>query len=98
MNEEKDKLLIVDDASNEENPQLVDTIEVIEDNMEKIVVARATYVASAVNKSQYPESSLPEVAFLGRSNVGKSSLLNIQAYILLPAHVFLFSFCQSPQP
>ena len=34
------------------------------------------YVASAVRKDQYPELSLPEIAFLGRSNVGKSSLIN----------------------
>ena len=34
------------------------------------------YIASAVKATQYPPSSLPEVAFIGRSNVGKSSLLN----------------------
>jgi GTP-binding protein len=34
------------------------------------------YVASAVKASQYPKELLPEVAFIGRSNVGKSSLLN----------------------
>lgn len=34
------------------------------------------YVASAVRKDQYPEFFLPEIAFLGRSNVGKSSLIN----------------------
>ncbi|MBR4073938.1 MAG: YihA family ribosome biogenesis GTP-binding protein [Firmicutes bacterium] len=32
--------------------------------------------AVAVKKNQYPEDTLPEVAFAGRSNVGKSSLLN----------------------
>lgn len=31
---------------------------------------------SAVNKRQYPTSGLPEIAFAGRSNVGKSSLIN----------------------
>ena len=30
----------------------------------------------AVSKNQYPESGLPEVSFVGRSNVGKSSLIN----------------------
>lgn len=30
----------------------------------------------AVKPSQYPPSDLPEIAFVGRSNVGKSSLLN----------------------
>lgn len=32
--------------------------------------------AVAVKPSQYPEPNLPEIAFAGRSNVGKSSLLN----------------------
>jgi len=30
----------------------------------------------AVSKNQYPKSGLPEVSFVGRSNVGKSSLIN----------------------
>lgn len=32
--------------------------------------------AIAVNPSQYPEDELPEIAFAGRSNVGKSSFIN----------------------
>lgn len=32
--------------------------------------------AIAVWKSQYPEDELPEIAFAGRSNVGKSSFIN----------------------
>lgn len=31
---------------------------------------------SAVSKRQYPNTNLPEIAFAGRSNVGKSSLIN----------------------
>ena len=31
----------------------------------------------AVKKSQYPEDNMKEIAFAGRSNVGKSSLLNL---------------------
>ena len=31
---------------------------------------------SAVKKEQYPKQNLPEFAFAGRSNVGKSSLIN----------------------
>ncbi|MBR4173375.1 MAG: YihA family ribosome biogenesis GTP-binding protein [Clostridia bacterium] len=31
---------------------------------------------SAVKKEQYPKTELPEFAFAGRSNVGKSSLIN----------------------
>lgn len=33
--------------------------------------------AVAVKASQYPPEDLPEIAFAGRSNVGKSSLLNL---------------------
>jgi len=39
-------------------------------------VLSAERVASAARADQFPAPSLPEVAFLGRSNVGKSSLLN----------------------
>ncbi|MGC8278966.1 ribosome biogenesis GTP-binding protein YihA/YsxC [Clostridioides difficile] len=31
---------------------------------------------SAVNKSQYPAEGIPEIALAGRSNVGKSSIVN----------------------
>jgi len=34
------------------------------------------FVAGVANLDQLPELTLPEVAFVGRSNVGKSSLLN----------------------
>jgi GTP-binding protein len=36
----------------------------------------AQFLRSAVTAAQFPKASVPEVAFLGRSNVGKSSLLN----------------------
>ncbi len=39
-------------------------------------VIRAEYVASAVKESQFPVGDELEVAFIGRSNVGKSSLIN----------------------
>lgn len=39
-------------------------------------VRSAEIVTSCSKPDQFPESDLPEVAFLGRSNVGKSSLLN----------------------
>jgi GTP-binding protein len=39
-------------------------------------VRRADLHVSSARTSQFPDSGLPEVAFLGRSNVGKSSLLN----------------------
>ncbi len=34
------------------------------------------FLLSAMADSQFPTPSVPEIAFLGRSNVGKSSLLN----------------------
>ncbi|MGI6211626.1 MAG: ribosome biogenesis GTP-binding protein YihA/YsxC [Anaerovoracaceae bacterium] len=40
-------------------------------------VIKSEIVATAVKPSQYPEDDLPEIAFCGRSNVGKSSLLNL---------------------
>ena len=39
-------------------------------------VKSAEFITSAVKTHQYPPSDLPEVAFAGRSNVGKSSLIN----------------------
>lgn len=36
----------------------------------------AQFLLSAVAAEQFPAPTVPEVAFLGRSNVGKSSLLN----------------------
>jgi GTP-binding protein len=41
-----------------------------------MIIRSATFVCSAVSPEQYPPDDLPEVAFAGRSNVGKSSLIN----------------------
>lgn len=41
-----------------------------------IKVTSAEFVTSAVKPSQYPAGDYPEIAFAGRSNVGKSSLIN----------------------
>ena len=43
---------------------------------QEVIITQAQYLASAVNKSQYPSERLPEFVFIGRSNVGKSSLIN----------------------
>ena len=40
-------------------------------------VAHAEFVMSNTNVEQCPKSKLPEYAFIGRSNVGKSSLINM---------------------
>jgi len=41
-----------------------------------MIVKSAEFVTSAVKPDQYPPPQLPEIAFAGRSNVGKSSLIN----------------------
>lgn len=41
-----------------------------------MIIKSVEFVKSAVNPSQYPMDNLPEIAFAGRSNVGKSSLIN----------------------
>ena len=41
-----------------------------------MIIKSAEFVTSAVKQSQYPPEVLPEIAFAGRSNVGKSSLIN----------------------
>ncbi len=40
------------------------------------MIQSATFVISSPDVMQCPRSSLPEYAFIGRSNVGKSSLIN----------------------
>lgn len=42
----------------------------------KINIHNTKFLLSAVNKNQFPKDNLPEVVFVGRSNVGKSSILN----------------------
>lgn len=41
-----------------------------------MIVNKASIDKTAVKKAQYPTNGLPEVAFAGKSNVGKSSLIN----------------------
>jgi GTP-binding protein len=42
-----------------------------------MIIHSATFVKSSAILAQCPEPSLPEFAFIGRSNVGKSSLINM---------------------
>ena len=44
--------------------------------MEEITIIKSEYVTSAVSRKTCPEELLPEIVFVGRSNVGKSSLIN----------------------
>lgn len=39
-------------------------------------ITSAEFIKSAVAEKDWPREDLPEIAFLGRSNVGKSSLIN----------------------
>ena len=40
------------------------------------IVVQADFVISAVSERDFPREELPEIVFAGRSNVGKSSLIN----------------------
>lgn len=42
----------------------------------KVNIHNAHFLLSGVKKEHYPVSTMPEVAFAGRSNVGKSSMIN----------------------
>lgn len=41
-----------------------------------MIIKSSSYAVSAVKESQYPKDNLPEIALAGRSNAGKSSLIN----------------------
>lgn len=41
-----------------------------------MIIKNSEYAVSAVKEDQYPKDELPELAMAGRSNVGKSSLIN----------------------
>lgn len=41
-----------------------------------MIIRDVQFIISAVQPHQYPEDALPEIALAGRSNVGKSSLIN----------------------
>ena len=61
-------------------------------------ILEATFLTSAVQPHQYPEGTVPEIAFAGRSNVGKSSLINgllgtrIAKISKQPGHTKLLNF------
>ncbi len=41
-----------------------------------MIIKSSEFITSAVRKEQYPEDARHEIAFVGRSNVGKSSIIN----------------------
>ena len=41
-----------------------------------MIIRSTEFITSAVKPDQYPAPDLPEIAFAGRSNVGKSSMIN----------------------
>lgn len=49
--------------------------------MRQVTITQGTYITSAVNKDQYPTERKKEIVFIGRSNVGKSSLINSLARV-----------------
>ncbi|MDR0369235.1 MAG: 50S ribosome-binding GTPase [Candidatus Peribacteria bacterium] len=62
-------------------------------------ISSAVFVTSAANISQCPPPLYPEFAFFGRSNVGKSSLINmltqrkeLAKYSNKPGKTRLFNF------
>ena len=41
-----------------------------------LTITSADFLKSALKQTDWPQDNVPEIAFLGRSNVGKSSLIN----------------------
>jgi len=41
-----------------------------------MIIKKSEILISAVKKEQYPNTDVPEIAFAGKSNVGKSSMIN----------------------
>ena len=42
-----------------------------------MIIKSTEFIKSAAKPAHYPPASIPEIAFAGRSNVGKSSLINV---------------------
>lgn len=42
-----------------------------------MIIKTASFITSSTKISQCPNPTIPEIAFIGRSNVGKSSLINM---------------------
>jgi len=55
---------------------MMSDVPVMHEGENALVITAAEFITSAVRPDQYPAIDLPEVAFAGRSNVGKSALIN----------------------
>jgi len=63
-------------ASVEDNPNVEDAQETALEAGRRLFAHPVTFVKSVVALEHLPDGSLPEICFAGRSNVGKSSLIN----------------------
>lgn len=54
---------------------------------DRVIITQGRYLASAIKREQYPSEKRPEIVLIGRSNVGKSSLINSLTRIRKLAHV-----------
>jgi GTP-binding protein len=50
---------------------------VYENENADLIIKTTEFIKSAAKPAHYPPATLPEIAFAGRSNVGKSSLINV---------------------
>ncbi len=57
------------------------------EKVRELFMSRAVFVAGAVDDASMPKPFMPEIAFIGRSNVGKSSLVNALTGQKMLAHV-----------
>ncbi len=57
-------------------PLLTPDHHVMHEGKDAFAITSAEFITSAVSTEHYPPPDLPEVAFAGRSNVGKSTLIN----------------------
>lgn len=60
-----------------EDTREVEEVELGTVKVENIQIKTAEYLSSSVKMDQCPPPKLPEIAVIGRSNVGKSSLINL---------------------
>lgn len=51
----------------------------MEEDIEKIVIKNATFITSAASERQFISTDKPMIAVCGKSNVGKSSFINMLA-------------------